>query len=139
MSSPPSEPRRTAGRAVVRLGLITGVSGFLLLLVATGVAVSTSSVTSGVVVRALLITALLVATVRAMAGELYEPRDGRYYARVAAGLLLGYALQLGWWGGHAYAAQLVIDASVVRAVADGLLWVGVGLAVARRYEPSAGE
>ncbi len=121
----------------VRLGLITGVSGFVLLLISTTIALAVDSTTTAVVMRAALVTMLLVLTVRAMAPHLHGPDGRQGIATVAAGLLLGYALALGWWGGHAYIAQVALDNAAGRAVIDGALWLLVGLGADRRYARAA--
>ena len=115
--------------SIVRLGLISGVTGLLVALSTTAVAVSTSSVTTAVVVRAGLVSLLLFLASRAVVTKLITFGQGGRVAKVAvAGLALGYVIDLAWWGGHAYVAQLFIGQPLLRVLVDGLLWVGVGCA-----------
>ena len=132
-------PRDGAGLPVLRLALVTGTSGLLLVALTTVVAVSIGSATTAVVSRAVLVTALLAAATPALARDIPGPGAARWTLAVAAGLVLGYALDLAWWGGHAYVAQLAVDQPVARAVLDGLLWVAVGSFAARRATRPAGE
>lgn len=130
--------RPTVG-AAVRLGLITGISGFLLVVLSTAVAVSTISATTAVVSRGVLVTILLILTTRAITVALHASTGERLLGPLVAGLALGYVVNLGWWGGHAYMAQLAIDQPVVRAAVDGVLWVAVGSLVAHWSTPRAPE
>lgn len=132
-------PRQGAGLPVLRLAVVTGASGLLLALLTAVVAVSTGSGTTAVVSRGVLVTALLAVATPALAGHIPAvPAGGRALA-VAAGLALGYALDLAWWGGHAYVAQLAVEQPVARALLDGLLWVAVGSLAARRATRPAGQ
>ncbi len=107
--------------AAVRLGLITGLGGLVAALVAVLVAVSTSSVTAGILTRALLVTALL-----AVAPRLVLAGRGGSLPTAIAGMLLGHLLTLGWFTGQAYVWRLAIDSTLLSAGLDLLTWLAVG-------------
>lgn len=123
-------------QTVLRLALLTGPLGVLIALVATGVALSTESVTTGLVIRAALVTLLLLLMSRAVSRECRSEGLDQWALPVVAGLAAGYALNLAWWGGHAYAAQLLFEDAAVRVGVDAMLWVGVGLLGALTARPA---
>ncbi len=107
--------------------MLTGLPALLVSFVAAAVALSTRSATIGIVTRIGLMTVLLVLTTRAVARELRAAGHQPLVPTLLAGLLLGYALNLSWWGGHSYGAQLLVDHPVARVVVDAVSWVAVGL------------
>lgn len=113
--------------AAVRLAVVTGVGGLLLAVASGVVAGASGSATAGLLARAVLVTGLLLAAGRAL---LSGRAAGTVRRTAPAGLLVGYVLTLGWPAGQVYAAQLVVDAPVVAATVDLVLWVAVGTAAA---------
>ncbi len=112
----------------VRIALLTGVGGFLAA-VASGV-LALGSVPGGVAigVRAVLVTALLVAVLKAV---LRGRPASALLPTAATGLLAGYALDLAWVSGSAYVARAVTQDVVLCALVDLALWLACGLASLR--------
>lgn len=119
--------------AALRLALVTGVGGLLLAVAGGVVAGASGSATSGLLARAVLVTGLLLAAGRAL---LSGRAPGTVLPTALAGLLAGYVLTLGWPAGQVYAARLVVDAPVVAAALDLVLWLAVGTAAARLARPA---
>lgn len=113
-------------RVAVRLAILTGIPALVVALVGGFIGVTTDSVTTGVVVRAVLVTMLLTLGVRA-AEHSDEPVP---LVTIVIGLIGGYAIDLAWWGGHAYGAQLLLGSGWPAAIADLFLWVAVGAGTA---------
>lgn len=113
----------------VRIALLTGAGGLVLALVGALVATSVDSATTGVAVRATLVTLLLVVAVRrSLAGR----RAAALVPTAAVGLVVGHLLTLGWLNGQVYAARLLTDSVPLAAVLDLALWLVVGLAATGR-------
>lgn len=112
----------------VKLALLTGFGGFVLAVLSGVVAASTTSADAAILVRAVLVTLLLVLATRVALSGLPSPVVA---PTAVVGLLVGYVLTLGWFEGQVYVARLLTDREPVAALLDLLLWLAVGLGASR--------
>jgi len=108
----------------------TALGGFGASILAVLVAVGLSDVTSGVVVRTVLIaTLLLVAPYRlvlAKATSTPTATRGRLIAGGLVGVVLGFCINPSGWDGHSFFAQLVLDPGPTATALDLVGWVLLG-------------
>lgn len=115
---------RAVAPLVLRFGVVLGVSSLSIALLSATVAVAASTATTGVVIRSLLVTLLLLLTARGFAARTSTlPHPTRL---LLAGLTIAYAVNLTSWVGRGYAAQLAFDPGPLTAVVDLGLWLVVG-------------
>ncbi|MBF0689493.1 MAG: hypothetical protein IR158_17220 [Cellulomonas sp.] len=106
------------------------------------VSLQSFDVTAGIILRALLVTVvLLVAGWFAVRARVLSTTRTGLRLGALLGLVLGYALSPTTWAGRTYAAQLVAEPGAVTIVLDLALWLLVGgVAVLVASAPaSAGE
>lgn len=92
-------------------------------------AVSTLDAHVGLVVRAALVTAvLLVVPALVVRRRLLSDRRSVLVTSGVVGLVLAYVLDPFAWGGRAYVAQLVLDPGAAAVAVDLLAWLTLGTA-----------
>jgi|GEM_PF-921059 len=116
---------------IAQVAATTALGALVSTFAALYVAQQTLDLRAGLLLRALLVTVvLLLATWFAVRPRLLSATRGQLRAGSLLGLLLGYLVAPGTWGGRTYAGQLVTEPGTTTLLVDLALWLLVGGAMA---------